>query len=54
MGAHSVSSPPGGRCAAGGGAVFDLSGASGVFVGSGFLLVTAMVIVFMGVKVKAE
>ncbi|KAI3492625.1 MFS transporter [Enterobacter asburiae] len=40
--------------AAGGGAVFDLNGASGVFAGSGLLLVTAMVIVFMGVKVKAE
>ncbi|KAA0513041.1 MFS transporter [Enterobacter vonholyi] len=40
--------------AAGGGAVFDLNGASGVFAGSGFLLVTAMVIVFMGVKVKAD
>ena len=40
--------------AAGGGAVFDLNGASGVFAGSGFLLVMAMVIVFMGVKVKAE
>lgn len=39
--------------AAGGGVVFDLNGASGVFAGSGFLLVTAMVIVFMGVKVKA-
>ena len=39
--------------AAGGGAVFDLNGASGVFAGSGLLLVTAMVIVFMGVKVKA-
>ena len=37
----------------GGGVVFDLNGASGVFAGSGFLLVTAMVIVFMGVKVKA-
>uniref|UniRef100_A0A8R2FD23 Uncharacterized protein n=1 Tax=Acyrthosiphon pisum TaxID=7029 RepID=A0A8R2FD23_ACYPI len=33
--------------AAGGGAVFDLNGASGVFAGSGLLLVTAMVIVFM-------
>jgi predicted MFS family arabinose efflux permease len=40
--------------AAGGGAVFDLNGASGVFAGSGLLLVTAMVIVFMGVRVKAE
>lgn len=40
--------------AAGGGAVFDLNGASGVFAGSGLLLVTAMVIVLMGVKVKAE
>ncbi|MCL7668832.1 MFS transporter [Enterobacter cloacae complex sp. OE43NF] len=40
--------------AAVGGAVFDLNGASGVFAGSGFLLVTAMVIVLMGVKVKAE
>jgi len=40
--------------AAGGGAVFDLNGASGVFAGSGLLLVTAMVIVLMGVRVKAE
>jgi hypothetical protein len=34
--------------------VFDLNGASGVFAGSGLLLVTAMVIVLMGVRVKAE
>jgi hypothetical protein len=45
----------GDKCRCGrGGAVFDLNGASGVFAGSGLLLVTAMVIVFMGVKVKAE
>jgi len=37
--------------AAGGGMVFDLNGASGVFTGSGLLLVTAMVIVFLGVRV---
>lgn len=38
--------------AAGGGAVFDLNGASGVFVGSGVLLVSAMVIVLFAVRVK--
>ncbi len=38
--------------AAGGGAVFDLHGASGVFTGSGLLLVSAMVIVFAAVRVK--
>jgi Arabinose efflux permease len=38
--------------AAGGGLIFDMSGASGVFTGSGFLLLSAMVIVFAGVKVK--
>ncbi|HBM2888679.1 TPA: MFS transporter [Klebsiella oxytoca] len=38
--------------AAGGGAVFDLNGASGVFVGSGLLLVSAMVIVLFAVRVK--
>jgi len=31
--------------------VFDLSGANGVFTGSGLLLVTAMVIVFAAVRV---
>ncbi|RBP66612.1 hypothetical protein DES54_103142 [Brenneria salicis ATCC 15712 = DSM 30166] len=41
-----------GAAAAGGGAVFDLSGASGVFTGSGVLLVTAMLIVFLGVRAK--
>jgi len=40
-----------GAGAAGGGAVFDLSGANGVFTGSGLLLVTAMVIVFAAVRV---
>ncbi len=35
-----------------GGAVFDLHGASGVFTGSGLLLVSAMVIVFAAVRVK--
>lgn len=39
--------------AAGGGAVFDLNGASGVFTGSGLLLLTAMIIVFAGVRVKS-
>ena len=38
--------------AAGGGAVFDLRGASGVFTGSGLLLLSAMVIVFAAVRVK--
>jgi MFS family permease len=38
--------------AAGGGAVFDLNGASGVFVGSGVLLVSAMVIVLFAVRVR--
>ncbi|OZP94387.1 MFS transporter [Klebsiella pneumoniae] len=38
--------------AAGGGAVFDLHGASGVFTGSGLLLLSAMVIVFAAVRVK--
>ncbi|HEN4849236.1 TPA: MFS transporter [Klebsiella quasipneumoniae subsp. similipneumoniae] len=38
--------------AAGGGAVFDLHGASGVFTGSGLLLLTAMVVVFTAVRVK--
>ncbi|WP_411175676.1 MFS transporter [Klebsiella oxytoca] len=38
--------------AAGGGAVFDLNGASGVFAGSGLLLVSAMVIVLFAVRVK--
>ena len=38
--------------AGGGGAVFDLNGASGVFVGSGLLLVSAMVIVLFAVRVK--
>lgn len=38
--------------AAGGGAVFDLNGASGVFTASGVLLVAAMVMVFAGVRVK--
>lgn len=41
-----------GAGAAGGGAVFDLSGASGVFTGSGVLLVSAMLIVFIGVRAK--
>jgi predicted MFS family arabinose efflux permease len=41
-----------GAGAAGGGAVFALSGASGVFTGSGLLLITAMVIVFVGIRVK--
>ncbi len=36
--------------AAGGGAVFDLHGASGVFTGSGLLLLSAMVIVFAAVQ----
>jgi predicted MFS family arabinose efflux permease len=39
--------------AAGGGAVFDLNGASGVFTGSGLLLLSAMIIVFAGVRVKS-
>ncbi|MEX0491743.1 MFS transporter [Raoultella terrigena] len=38
--------------AAGGGAVFDITGASGVFTGSGLLLISAMVIVLVGVRVK--
>ncbi len=38
--------------AAGGRAVFDLHGASGVFTGSGLLLLSAMVIVFAAVRVK--
>ena len=38
--------------AAGGGLVFDLNGASGVFTVSGVLLVGAMVMVFAGVRVK--
>ncbi len=38
--------------AAGGGAVFDLHGASGVFTGSGLLLLSSMVIVFAAVRVK--
>lgn len=37
--------------AAGGGAIFDISGASGVFTGSGLLLLSAMLIVFIGVRV---
>lgn len=39
--------------AAGGGLVFDMNGANGVFTASGVLLVAAMVMVFAGVKVKA-
>ncbi|HDG1672344.1 TPA: MFS transporter [Kluyvera cryocrescens] len=39
--------------AAGGGLVFDMNGANGVFIASGVLLVAAMVMVFAGVKVKA-
>lgn len=39
--------------AAGGGLVFDLNGASGVFTVSGVLLVAAMVMVFAGVRVKS-
>ena len=39
--------------AAGGGLVFDMNGATGVFTASGVLLVAAMVMVFAGVKVKA-
>ena len=42
-----------GAGAAGGGAVFDLNGASGVFTGSGLLLLIAMIIVFAGVRVKS-
>ncbi|MFB5643263.1 MFS transporter [Kluyvera ascorbata] len=38
--------------AAGGGLVFDLNGASGVFTVSGVLLVAAMVMVFAGVRAK--
>ena len=38
--------------AAGGGLVFDLNGASGVFTVSGVLLAAAMVMVFAGVRVK--
>jgi predicted MFS family arabinose efflux permease len=41
-----------GAGAAGGGAIFDVSGASGVFTGSGLLLLTAMFIVFIGVRTK--
>ena len=37
-----------------GGESLVFNGASGVFAGSGLLLVTAMVIVLMGVRVKAE
>lgn len=36
--------------AAGGGLIFDMSGASGVFTGSSVLLLSAMAIVFIGVK----
>ena len=43
-----------GAGAAGGGVIFDLNGASGVFAGSGLLLVSAMVIVFAGVRVRAQ
>ena len=32
--------------------MFDLHGASGVFTGSGLLLLTAMVVVFTAVRVK--
>ncbi|WP_434669080.1 MFS transporter [Klebsiella sp. B345] len=39
--------------AAGGGAVFDLTGASGVFTGSGLLLISAMVMVFASVRVTS-
>ena len=39
--------------AAGGGLVFDMNGANGVFTASGVLLVAAMVMVLAGVKVKA-
>ncbi|WP_419058293.1 MFS transporter [Kluyvera georgiana] len=39
--------------AAGGGLVFDLNGASGVFTASGVLLVVAMMVVLAGVRVKA-
>ena len=39
--------------AAGGGLVFDLNGASGVFMGSGILLLSAMLIVFARVRVNA-
>lgn len=38
--------------AAGGGLVFDMNGASGVFTASGVLLVVAMLVVFAGVRVK--
>ena len=38
--------------AAGGGAIFDISGASGVFTGSGLLLMTAVVIVLTRVRAK--
>lgn len=38
--------------AAGGGLVFDMNGASGVFTASGVLLVVAMGVVFAGVRVK--
>lgn len=38
--------------AAGGGLVFDMNGANGVFTASGVLLVAAMVMVFAGVRVK--
>lgn len=38
--------------AAGGGLVFDMNGANGVFTVSGVLLVAAMVLVFAGVRVK--
>ncbi|WP_233958318.1 MFS transporter [Pectobacterium versatile] len=43
-----------GAGAAGGGVIFDLNGASGVFAGSGLLLVSAMVIVFAGVRVRTQ
>jgi len=39
--------------AAGGGLVFDMNGANGVFTASGVLLVAAMVMVFAGVRVKS-
>ena len=38
--------------ASGGGVVFDMNGASGVFTASGVLLVVAMGVVFAGVRVK--
>jgi hypothetical protein len=33
--------------------VFDLNGASGIFTGSGLLLLSAMIIVFAGVRVTS-